>query len=373
MAVRSDLTSAARSARSIYDVVGELREALAAGDDEGARYARDRLERLARTAIGDGDSHGVEAEPPDHPVADDDDVLVGAVRDLGLADALFSASLALGEGGAPPAPERLDATSAGLDQAATVLERRLREPDVHGFESAARRSADLPAAVAALKEQLSLSLGLICARSGDVVGQAVRKIPRVGDLVEAAGQLGKRPELGAVQGGLAALAVRALKRALAAMHALIPVPLLDRVRQWVAGLAAELERGTAPATVVMDRLLNRARIESQLAARLDRPGLDRDRLDRASAELKGIEERFSGHMALVSTALAISGTVLTTAAAVAGATGALAVALASPVVAAGITVLLLGVVVVLAVDYADSWRLPAVVRGVRTVVEEATP
>lgn len=356
MGSRQHLEGVARSARSLQDTVGELHAALTEGDEEGADYARDSLVRQARAALGDTGERGFEPAPA--PDLDADDLLALAVRDLALSEALLSAGKALGEEGGPPEPGLLGPAARSLDTAAGALEAQTRAAVRLGFEPADSPSADLPSAVEALKREAGACLDRIADRSAGVASSALTGIPIVGTLLEHAKKLTDDLGLDAVKGVLAKLGARALERALRTLRRLIPAPIVDRVWQAAADLADGMEQDKSAGPLLMGGLLGIEGIKTDLAGLLGGPGLDQSRLDAARADLAELGDRFGKRMDMVAAAVALSGAVLA--------------ALASPLVAGGVAALLLGVAVVLAADYADAWRLPVSVRGVRVVVEEAT-
>lgn len=187
---------------------------------------------------------------------------------------------------------------------------------------------------------------------------ALTSIPFVGKLTEQVKSFGDDLGLGAVKGTLAKLAVRALERALGTLRKLIHSALVERVWKAAAELADGLDRDKAAGPLLVGGLLGCEGVKQAIAARLEAAGLDQARLDTARGELADLGERFGKRMDLVAVMITAAAALLT--------------AVASPLAAAGAAVLLLGVSLVLAADYADAWRLPVAVRGVRTVVEEAT-
>ncbi|MFI6496251.1 hypothetical protein [Nonomuraea typhae] len=349
MGSRQHLDDLARSARSLQDTVSELHTALTEGDEQGAGYARDHLAEQARRALGETGERGFE---PGADAAGAGDVLAVAARDLALSEALFRA--AEGEGGRPPDLERLRAAEDTLAGLAAALEGPVRR----GFEPAAAASPDLPTAVANLRHEGAACLELICERSGGAVTGALVKLPVVGTLAAGADELLSSLGLATPAEQLTKWGVRLLEKALTLLYRLIPSDLLDRLRAAVTRLADGLTRDRTPGGLLMDAVLGADGLRRTLGARLDREALDRAKLDAARAELGGLGERFGQRMDLLSFTIAVSAGLVST--------------LVTPLAAGGVAALLLAVVVVLAADYADAWALPAAVRGVRTVVEEAT-
>ncbi|MFI6386559.1 hypothetical protein [Nonomuraea sp. NPDC050540] len=363
MGSRQHLDGLARSARSLQDTVGELHAALTAGDERRAGYARDRLAEQARAALGDSGAYGFEPpRPGPHaPTPDPDDLLAGAVRDLALSQALISAAADGGEADGSGGGVGVDGGSGRLRAAGDSLGRlaaALKPPDHFGFEAAASASPDLPTAIATLRQEAAACLDRIHERSAGVAGAALAKIPVVSTVATTTQEILDKLGVGALTGTLTKLAARALHKALTALHHLIPAAALDRVNAAVSQLADGLDKDKAAGPLLVSALLGTDGVRSALDERLGRDALDRARLDGARAELAELGDRFGKHMDVLAIAITVS-------------TG-LAAWLATPLAAGAVAALLLGVVLVLAADYADAWSLPVTVRGVRTVVEDAT-
>ncbi|MFI6902751.1 hypothetical protein ACIBKY_15940 [Nonomuraea sp. NPDC050394] len=396
MGSRQHLDGLARSARSLQDTVGELHAALTAGNERRAGYARDRLAEQARAALGESGEYGFEApRPGSHtPAPDPDDLLAEAVRDLALSQALISAAAGLGEtntgegggggaadgsggatldgggagtrdgggaggvggggGGAGGELGRLRVAGDSLGRLATAL----KPPDHFGFEAATNASPDLPTAIATLRQEAATCLDRIHERSAGVAGAALAKIPVVSTVTTTAREILDKLGIGALTGTLTKLAARTLHKALTALHRLIPAAALDRVNAAVSRLADGLDQDKAAGPLLVSALLGTDGVRSALDERLARDALDRARLDGARADLAELGDRFGRHMDVLAIAITVS-------------TG-LVAWLATPLAAGAVAALLLGVVLVLAADYADAWSLPVAVRGVRTVVEDAT-
>ncbi|MFI9558147.1 hypothetical protein [Nonomuraea endophytica] len=376
MGSRQHLDGLARSARSLQDTVGELHAALTAGNERRAGYARDRLADQARAALGESGEYGFEPpRPGSHaPEPDPDDLLAEAVRDLALSQALISAAAGLGEAGASgdgggtsdgggdtDGSGGADAESGRLRMAGDSLGRlatALKPPDHFGFEAAASASPDLPTAIATLRQEAAACLDRIHERSAGVAGAALTKIPGVSTITTTVQEILDRFGVGALTGTLTKLAARALHKALTALHRLIPMEALDRVNTAVSQLADGLDKDKAAGPLLMSALLGAEGVRSALDERLSRDALDRARLDGARAELAELGDRFGKHMDMIAIAITVSTSLVAW--------------LATPLAAGAVAALLLGVVLVLAADYADAWSLPVAVRGVRTVVEDAT-
>ncbi|MFE0150622.1 hypothetical protein ACFWY5_25975 [Nonomuraea sp. NPDC059007] len=410
MGSRQHLDGLARSARSLQDTVGELHAALTAGNERRAGYARDRLVEQARAALDESGTYGFEpprpTSPPHRPARPGprpgpqprppqpgpDDLLAEAVRDLALSQALISAAAGVGEAaadvGEPGAGEGgggadgsgggwgdgggagavggggrggADAGSGRLREAGDslgLLATALKPPDHFGFEAATRASPDLPTAIATLRQEAAACLDRIHERSAGVAGAALAKIPVVSTVATTAQEILDKLGVGALTGTLTKLAARALHKALTALHHLIPAAALDRVNTAVSQLADGLDKDEAAGPLLVSALLGTDGVRSALDERLARDALDRARLDGARAELAELGDRFGRHMDVLAIAITVS-------------TG-LVAWLATPLAAGAVAALLLGVVLVLAADYADAWSLPVAVRGVRTVVEDAT-
>ncbi|MBB5078237.1 hypothetical protein [Nonomuraea endophytica] len=370
MGSRQHLDGLARSARSLQDTVGELHAALTAGNERRAGYARDRLAEQARAALGETGSYGFErSRPGSHtPDPDPDDLLAEAVHDLALSQALISAAADVGEtdagegatrdggggGGAGSESGRLRVAGDSLGRLATAL----KPPDRFGFEAAASASPDLPTAIATLRQEAASCLDRIHERSAGVAGAALAKIPGVSTITTTAQEILDKLGVGALTGTLTKLAARALHKALTALHRLIPMEALDRVNTAVSQLADGLDKDKAAGPLLMSALLGTEGVRSALDERLARDALDRARLDGARTELAELGDRFGKHMDVLAIAITVSTAVVAW--------------LATPLAAGAVAALLLGAVLVLAADYADAWSLPVAVRGVRTVVEDAT-
>ncbi|MEV4890123.1 hypothetical protein AB0K48_12105 [Nonomuraea sp. NPDC055795] len=257
-------------------------------------------------------------------------------------------------GGAGGGSGRLREAGDSLGLLATAL----KPPDHFGFEAATHASPDLPTAIATLRQEAAACLDRIHERSAGVAGAALAKIPVVSTVTTTAQEILDKLGVGALTGTLTKLAARALHKALTALHHLIPVAALDRVNAAVSQLADGLDKDKAAGPLLVSALLGTDGVRSALDERLGRDALDRARLDGARAELAELGDRFGKHMDVLAIAITVS-------------TG-LVAWLATPLAAGAVAALLLGVVLVLAADYTDAWSLPVAVRGVRTVVEDAT-
>ncbi|MFI6292428.1 hypothetical protein ACIBEJ_12635 [Nonomuraea sp. NPDC050790] len=362
MGARQHLDGLARSARSLHDTVGELHAALAGGDERRAGYARDRLADQARTALGDSGAYGFEppraAGAPDPGPPDPGALLAEAARDLALSQALISAAQPDGRESLPRGPQGPGGALRDARDSLGRLAAALEPSGDFGFEAATGASPDLPTAVAALRQEAAACLDRIHERSAGVASSALAKIPGVSTVTTTAQEMLDSLGVAAIAGTLTKLAAQALSKALTALHRLIPLGVLDRLNTAVSHLADGLGQDKAAGPLLVSALLGTDNVRAALDERLTGDTLERARLDGARAELAELGDRFGGQMDLLAIAITVS-------------TG-LVAWLASPPAAGAVAALLLGVVLVLAADYADAWPAPATVRGVRTVVEEAT-
>lgn len=352
----------------------ELRAVL--GDPDRVAEAAERLATTAEASIAQLDRAGAERGIGVALVPEDAETLLAAtLGQLEVAGTMFAASEVVGEhetgepGHAEPGVldeplRRLDATVALLAEPQPLATQGIGA-------QAATASTTVAEAVAALRRQLGRTVEDIIARSTAVIGDSLTGIRDRGpDAVRKAWDMvNERLHLDRIGGKLARLGLRAFRSALDMLARIVPGGWLGGIREQVDRMIASVDRRGAGKTVVA-MAIGADRLSDQ---QLDRSGLDMAKLDRGTADLAGLGAKYGKLMDLcggIGTAIGFA--VKLTA----------VLRLALPQLAVLIMaahLLVIGSVIVLGRDHVDAGPDldagrdgPGLVRGVRTIVGEAT-
>ncbi|MEU5891493.1 hypothetical protein ABZ835_32295 [Streptomyces sp. NPDC047461] len=311
-------------------------------------------EESAAVLLADRARRGLDELPPEPQ--SDLDTLGQATAGLAVACTLLAADRATGPGAAPATRAELERSIARLTETSEELDALAKVP-VAGFAPPVAPSPTVGAATERLRRQSADSLSAMAERTLGLVGVVLDRAagwpkPVADDALVCVGA-GGRP--GAWLGELAALTRRVLLWVLDRLDRLLPVRLLPQARRRARQLVEAEDRHAAIRVVlgVTDARLDVDRL-------LSGPGLDRDRLDRATAELLGLDERFDTAMRWVRLSVGAITVVAE-----------LSRALDPLLTSAALYMTVLCATVVVTRDYVDSGRGLGLVHGVRSVVADA--
>jgi hypothetical protein len=353
------------------------------------RAAKRQLDELGPTAEGfeaDTDLQLPTIEGQSGGAASDEAILAEVLAYLATGNALLAAGQAVGETGTagkgqefgrteeaglgdtetPLYADRLEEAGGLLTSVADGLEQRVRRRQVQqsGFEPVPP-SEDLPSAVARLTDQVGATLEDLASASGDVATEALSKAFEWAPdhVTEAINNLGNKLKLGERGQRLVLLALKAIDKALSALHLLIPLDGLGEMRDELIELRGRFDTGE-PAPAVLGWLIGVEDVKAE-ASRLARSSSSISAIDAAVDKLRALAERFASLMKLVSGIIAALGMVT-------GLVTILGVAVPHlPVVAAGAFMLVIAAVVLIGSDYTDARSVPNYVTGVRSIVRTA--
>jgi hypothetical protein len=386
----------AESTRSVADGFNLLRQALAESSVPDPLVI-ERLERAAQRQLGElgPTTQGFEPDVAWHPATvegqigdsiSEETIFAEVLADLSTGNALLAAGQAIGEttkvdehsgetlptatglgdSGKPFDGQRLEQAGVLLTRVADGLFQRAREGRVRraGFEPV-QPSIDLQTAAARLTDQVSTTLEDLASAAGGVVTEAITKAFEWAPdrLTEVIDDLGNKLKLGERGQRLLGLGLRAIERALSALHGLIPLESIAEMRDELNELRGRFDSGD-PAPAVLGWIIGVEDIRAE-ATRLARPSGSIAAIDQAVEMLRALGERFASLMTVVSGIVTALGMAT-------GLIGVLGVAIPHlPVIAAGAFMLVVAAVVLIGTDYTDTRLLPDFVTGVRSILRTA--
>lgn len=358
---------AARSSQLVAQAGRDLRDAL--GEPERERRAVDRLAEIATSnielidqTVAERAAAGVAAVPEDTEA-----LLAATLSQLDVAGTMFAASEAVGEHG-PARPQAL-AESLGRSDTTVAL---LTTPSIAATSVAPTASATVADALAALQRQLGRTVEDLIGRTTTVISGSLTGIHDRGpeQVRKAWDLLNQKLHLDELGGKLCRIGLRAFRAALALLARVVPAKWLTGIRANVDRLIADVDRRGAGKTAVglalgADRLAE--------LAKLDPSTLDIVKLDRGTGDLTELGTRYGKLMDLcggIGTAIGVAAKLTTV------------LRLTIPqlgVIILSAHVLVIGSVLVLGRDHVDAGVDTGsgdgghgLVRGVRTIVAEAT-
>ncbi|MEV0823737.1 hypothetical protein [Nonomuraea rubra] len=366
---------AASTSRSVLAAANVLRSKMDATPREREAAAR-RLADAAERGMTDVDpwrplgvtGTGRTAE------LNEDEALSGALLHFSMSHTLFAADEAMSEG-----PGDGEAGRQALDRATSVhsgVTRLLRDessgPVRFGLQAEPTRSANLGAAVAALRDQTGQTITDVLQGATEVTGRVFDSLKQRGGILGAIGdaldKLNEALPLSRLGSRLAGLALQSLEKALRLLRGLLPTgPGLERVRLRVAELVKRLEQDGSPGRLLFGELLDADGVRTRAESLLSAPGLTPARLDEATDALRDLSGRFGATMDKVSRTSVVAATVAGYLLTHVGAAAHL------PLVAAAGFVLVIAATLVIAADHLDSWPEPARVKGVLGILGGVSP
>jgi hypothetical protein len=365
------LTTLAESTEAVLVAGRKIRD----GHDDPARveYATELLaERLEAsvTALAPAPVQAFDTLGPTERAESADDALTIAASQLSMAVVALAADAERGRRPADGSPtSALDTALGDLTAINSTVKDLVAPAPRLGFQTAARSSADLAAAVKNLTGTTESTLSNISTKGAELCERVVKALPEVVPAIQKSWDAIKDAlHLDAVGDQLSRLtraALRLLAAALGRLAALIPGSFMEGARDRLQALATRLERDE-PAVAVFGSVLGVDGLQRDLGVRLTREGLDKSKLDRGAGQVSALAERYGRYIGVAATVAAALKVLHSFSGAL------IPIVPQFAVMTASAHVLVLVAVVAISLDFLDTGPQIGVVRGVRLTIQDAT-